>query len=67
MLGYSDSCKDGDIVAATWNLYEAQKIIVRIADEYGIECRLFHGRGGTIGRGGGPTHDAIAGGMRNTG
>jgi len=59
MLGYSDSCKDGGIVAAAWNLYEAQKKIVRIADEHGIECRLFHGRGGTIGRGGGPTHDAI--------
>ncbi|MEE8428862.1 MAG: phosphoenolpyruvate carboxylase [Gammaproteobacteria bacterium] len=59
MLGYSDSCKDGGIVAAAWSLYEAQKTIIRIADEHGIKCRLFHGRGGTIGRGGGPTHDAI--------
>ena len=59
MLGYSDSCKDGGILASTWNLYEAQKKIIAITDKHGIRCRLFHGRGGTIGRGGGPTHDAI--------
>jgi len=59
MLGYSDSCKDGGILASTWNLYEAQKTILQITDAHDVECRLFHGRGGTIGRGGGPTHDAI--------
>ena len=59
MLGYSDSCKDGGIMASTWNLYKAQQKIIAIGREHGIECRLFHGRGGTLGRGGGPTHDAI--------
>jgi len=59
MLGYSDSCKDGGILASNWNLYQAQKKIIAISDSHNIECRLFHGRGGTIGRGGGPTHDAI--------
>lgn len=59
MLGYSDSCKDGGIIASAWNLYEAQKHVTSISAEYGITCRIFHGRGGTIGRGGGPTHKAI--------
>ena len=59
MLGYSDSCKDGGILASAWNLYEAQKKIIDITLNHNIECRLFHGRGGTIGRGGGPTYDAI--------
>jgi phosphoenolpyruvate carboxylase len=59
MLGYSDSCKDGGILASAWNLYEAQKKIIAIAQAQGVHCRLFHGRGGTIGRGGGPTHAAI--------
>jgi phosphoenolpyruvate carboxylase len=59
MLGYSDSCKDGGILASTWSLYEAQKKIIAIADHYHIQVRLFHGRGGTIGRGGGPTHESI--------
>lgn len=59
MLGYSDSCKDGGIVASSWNLYQAQKDIMRVVENYGVECRLFHGRGGTVGRGGGPTHLAI--------
>jgi phosphoenolpyruvate carboxylase len=59
MLGYSDSCKDGGILASGWNLYEAQQKIIRIARAHNIDCRLFHGRGGTLGRGGGPTHDAI--------
>jgi phosphoenolpyruvate carboxylase len=59
MLGYSDSCKDGGILGSAWNLYEAQEKIVGLAESRGVRCRLFHGRGGTIGRGGGPTHEAI--------
>ncbi len=59
MLGYSDSCKDGGIVASSWNLYQAQRQIISIAKKYGVDCRMFHGRGGTVGRGGGPTHEAI--------
>jgi phosphoenolpyruvate carboxylase len=59
MLGYSDSCKDGGILSSAWNLYEAQEKIIALARQRGVQCRLFHGRGGTIGRGGGPTHEAI--------
>ncbi|MEO7557517.1 MAG: phosphoenolpyruvate carboxylase, partial [Gammaproteobacteria bacterium] len=59
MLGYSDSCKDGGILASAWMLYQAQKKITALTDARQIECRLFHGRGGTIGRGGGPTHESI--------
>ncbi|MGV6826979.1 MAG: phosphoenolpyruvate carboxylase [bacterium] len=59
MLGYSDSAKDGGILASAWNLYEAQQKVVKIGLDRGINIRLFHGRGGTIGRGGGPTHESI--------
>ncbi|MEE9352170.1 MAG: phosphoenolpyruvate carboxylase, partial [Thiotrichaceae bacterium] len=59
MLGYSDSCKDGGTLASQWNLYNAQNQVIELTDKYGVECRLFHGRGGTVGRGGGPTHRAI--------
>ena len=53
MLGYSDSCKDGGIVASTWNLYVAQKAIIAVVDKYQLQCCFFHGRGGTVARGGG--------------
>ncbi|MBX2849261.1 MAG: phosphoenolpyruvate carboxylase [Acidiferrobacterales bacterium] len=59
MLGYSDSCKDGGILASSWNLYKAQQRIVAATNKHKIKCLLFHGRGGTIGRGGGPTHESI--------
>ena len=59
MLGYSDSCKDGGALASSWNLYQAQYQIIELAKAHGLHCRLFHGRGGTVGRGGGPTHEAI--------
>ncbi|PWQ96074.1 phosphoenolpyruvate carboxylase [Leucothrix pacifica] len=59
MLGYSDSCKDGGILASQWSLYNAQKQVIALTEKYGVNCRLFHGRGGTVGRGGGPTHEAI--------
>lgn len=59
MLGYSDSCKDGGILASGWSLFQAQKKISRLTQQHSVDCRMFHGRGGTIGRGGGPTHDAI--------
>lgn len=59
MLGYSDSCKDGGILASAWGLYRAQQLVMSISDSENIPCRMFHGRGGTIGRGGGPTHQAI--------
>ncbi len=59
MLGYSDSCKDGGILASQWNLYQAQEQVIELTDKYNVKCRMFHGRGGTVGRGGGPTHEAI--------
>jgi len=59
MLGYSDSCKDGGILASAWNLYQAQQQVTELTRSRDVRLRMFHGRGGTIGRGGGPTHDAI--------
>ncbi len=59
MLGYSDSAKDGGRLAASWELYRAQEDIVAACGEAGVHVTLFHGRGGTVGRGGGPTHVAI--------
>uniref|UniRef100_A0A453S6Y9 phosphoenolpyruvate carboxylase n=1 Tax=Aegilops tauschii subsp. strangulata TaxID=200361 RepID=A0A453S6Y9_AEGTS len=59
MIGYSDSGKDAGRLSAAWQLYKAQEELVKVAKQYGVKLTMFHGRGGTVGRGGGPTHLAI--------
>ncbi|KAH8739084.1 phosphoenolpyruvate carboxylase [Cryptosporidium ryanae] len=66
MIGYSDSSKDGGRLTSSWQLYNAQERLSNIAAKYGVEILFFHGRGGSVGRGGGPQHLAILSQPQNT-